>query len=402
MNAPRPSLRLLFVDDDPRVLDGLRRSLRPLAREYDMRFVLGGQNALDALARQEADVVISDMRMPGMSGAQLLAKVRALFPQTIRLALSGQADREEVLGSVGPVQQFLMKPCEADSLRAAIRRLLALRAALDSPTLRAVAGRIEKLPAAPESYTLLIEVLDDPESSVDLVGAIIANDPAMTAKCIQLVNSAFFGVARPARTATEAVSRLGLNTIRSLALVVRVFEAFERRTVLGLSPDDIWRRSCVVAARARLAAESLDLHPDLQDIAYTSGMLAEIGRLALVADAPEHMASLLALAKQRDLPLCDLELESLSASQSQVGAYLLGLWGFADACVDAVAYHEHPSSAGATAPDAITALHLARVLTRADHPDLRPWTVDLDSKYIATINADAAASRFLAIPRIAA
>ncbi len=395
-------LRILFVDDERRILDGLRRTLRPLAADWDLRFVEGGEQALQALEQNEADVVVSDMRMPGMSGAQLLAKVRALYPQTIRLALSGQADQEEVMGSVGPVQQFLMKPCDPEMLRASIRRLFSLRAALENPRLRAAAGKIEKLPAAPESYQRLIEVLDDPESSVDLVGAVVAQDPAMTAKCLQLVNSAFFGVARPAHTATEAVSRLGLTTIRSLALVVRVFEAFGKCAVPGLTPDAIWRRSCLTASRARAAAEKLSLHPDIQDTVYTAGMLSEIGRLALLADDPEHMASLLESARKQSRPLCDIELESLSATQAQVGSYLLGLWGFSDTCVNAVAFHEKPSNAATTTPDGITALHLAICLNPADPPDARPWCVDPDNEYLQAVGAADVAQRFFAKPGVAA
>ncbi|MGD9693426.1 MAG: HDOD domain-containing protein [Phycisphaerales bacterium] len=389
-------LHILFVDDEQRVLDGLRRTLRPLAAEWGLRFVDSGEAALASLAEHPADVVVSDMRMPGMSGAQLLAKVRALYPQTIRIALSGQAGEDEVLGSVGPVQQFLMKPCEPDSLRATIRRLLCLRAALNKPTLRAIAGRVEKLPAAPESYHRLIEVLDDPETSVDLVGAVVAQDPAMTAKCLQLVNSAFFGVSRPARTATEAVSRLGLVTIRALALVVRVFESIPKAALPGLTPEAIWKRSCHAATRARTVSESLRLADDVQDTAYTAGMLSEIGRLALAADDPNLMGALLDEARRRNLPLAELELESLSATQAQVGAYLLGLWGFPEPCVNAVAYHEHPADSGATTPDAITALHIARAFAQGDPPESRAWLHNLDADYIETIGAADAASTFLA------
>lgn len=402
MNAPRPALRLLFVDDDARVLDGLRRSLRPLARECEMRFVLGGEKALEALAQQEADVVVSDMRMPGMGGAMLLALVRERFPHTIRLALSGQAGQQEILDSVGPVQQFLMKPCEAMSLRATIHRLLALRDTLKDHNLRGIAGRVETLTPAPQVLQQLIDALQDPDIGLDTVGDIVARDPAMTAKCIQLVNSAFFGVPRPARTANEAVSRLGLANLRSLAFVARVFEGLGPSAVPGFTPESIWRRGSDVASRARLAAQALGLDADAQNIAYTAGMLTEVGRFALVVDNPDRSRAWLSAARAESLTLSSVERKAIGANQAQIGGYLLGVWGFSDACVNAVAYHEQPASLGSNTPDLITALHLARAIAPSDSPADRVWRVDIDESYLAAVGATQTAARFLAPPGAAA
>ncbi len=395
-------LRVLFVDDDPRVLDGLRRSLRPLANECDMRFVVGGHKALEALAQQDADVVVSDMRMPGMSGAQLLSKVRELHPQTIRLALSGQAGEREILDSVGPVQQFLMKPCDASTLRAAMRRLLALRDALQNPTLQAIAGRIERLPSAPETHQDLIDALDDPQVGIDVVGSIVARDPAMTAKCLQLVNSAFFAVARPAHTATEAVARLGLANVRSLAVVARIFQSLGRATVPGLTPEAIWLRSSNTASRAWLSAQALGLSPLMQGTVYTAGMLAEIGRLAIVTDDPDRASRWVNEARRQNAPLSIIEREALGASQAQLGGYLLGIWGFADDCVSAVTHHEQPVPPTPPAADSVTALHIARAVAPIDPPTDRLWRIDLDHAYLVAVNAADAAARCLNLPGAAA
>src|SRR5450755_4506465 len=102
---------LLFVDDEPNVLQGLQRQLRPMRNEWDMHFVENGQKALDFMAAQPVDIVVSDMMMPGMDGAQLLSEVVRRHPQTVRLILSGHAEREAVLRLVGPAHQYLSKPC---------------------------------------------------------------------------------------------------------------------------------------------------------------------------------------------------------------------------------------------------------------------------------------------------
>ena len=103
--------RLLFVDDEVRILQGLQRQLRVMKDEWQMDFVDSGPKALDFLAANPVDVLVTDMLMPGMDGAQLLAAVMNRHPRTVRLVLSGHADREAVLRLVGPAHQYLSKPC---------------------------------------------------------------------------------------------------------------------------------------------------------------------------------------------------------------------------------------------------------------------------------------------------
>ena len=101
--------RILFVDDDPMVLRGLRRTLDTMRNEWDMSFAGGGPEAVDVLAQEPFDVIVSDMRMPGMTGVELLEHVREHYPQMVRIALSGQSSKESVLRSVGPIHQYLPK-----------------------------------------------------------------------------------------------------------------------------------------------------------------------------------------------------------------------------------------------------------------------------------------------------
>src|SRR5579863_1343288 len=117
---------LLFVDDEPKLLQGLQRQLRPMREEWDMHFVESGNSALEFMSGRPVDIIVSDMMMPGMDGSQLLAEVAKKHPQTVRIVLSGQAEREAVLRLVGPAHQFLSKPCEADELRKAVSRAFAL------------------------------------------------------------------------------------------------------------------------------------------------------------------------------------------------------------------------------------------------------------------------------------
>ena len=108
--------RILLVDDEASVVDELRRSLRELRNDWTIDAALSGADALLAMDREAFDVVVSDMRMPGMNGAQLLTRVRDRHPATARLILSGFTNEEAVLCSIGPAHQFFAKPCEPSAL----------------------------------------------------------------------------------------------------------------------------------------------------------------------------------------------------------------------------------------------------------------------------------------------
>lgn len=112
-------LRILFVDDEPRVLRGLERTLGSLRGEWDMAFAGGGEAALALCSAGRAfDVVVSDIRMPGVDGTALLHRVRTLLPDAVRIALTGHADQDETLR--GLVHGFLAKPCDPRELRALV------------------------------------------------------------------------------------------------------------------------------------------------------------------------------------------------------------------------------------------------------------------------------------------
>ncbi len=207
------NIKILFVDDEPNVLSGLQRMLRSMSHEWEMKFAGSGREALDILSNESFNVVVSDMRMSGMNGVELLTEVMKRYPQTVRIVLSGYLDREMILKSVRPVHQFISKPCDAEKLKSAIARTMALRGLLAGGTLKKVVSQMDSLPSLPSVYTEIIDELERPESSIQRVGSIVSRDNGMTTKVIQLVNPAFFGVPRHIANPAQAVVLLGLETI---------------------------------------------------------------------------------------------------------------------------------------------------------------------------------------------
>ncbi len=210
------SLHVLFVDDEQAILDGLRNSLRKERKRWDMTFALGGQQALDEMKKTPADVVITDMRMPGMDGAELLRHIQRDFPAAARIVLSGQAERESIMRALPVTHQFLHKPCDGDTLRAVIEQTHALHKLMQNPALTALVGKLERLPAVPTTYTELSRLAADPKADAASFAKVIEMDAAVCAKVLQLVNSAYFGLGQKIVSIRPAVTYLGVEIIKSL------------------------------------------------------------------------------------------------------------------------------------------------------------------------------------------
>src|SRR5258708_5867146 len=224
MNA---KTRILFVDDEAFVLEGLQRMLRHLRAEWEMVFAESGSKALELMGQNPFDVVVSDMRMPGMNGAELLAEVMKRYPKTVRLILSGHADQALILKCVGSTHQYLSKPCEPDMLKATVLRAAGVGNSLQDQKLRQLVAQMDRLPSIPSLYMQIVEKLRDPEVMLEQIGELIGGDLGMTAKILKLANSAFFGLRREISSATEAVTYIGLETIKSLVLAINAFSQFE-------------------------------------------------------------------------------------------------------------------------------------------------------------------------------
>src|SRR3984957_412847 len=173
------STRIVFVDDELNILQAMGRSFHSMRNEWNMEFASSGAAALEELKKTPADVIVSDMRMPGMDGWQLLAEVKKLHPQTVRLVLSGNAEPCSIMRSVGVAHQYLAKPCESAALKAAISQSHRLKELLSSDRLAQLVGRVSMLPSAPKAFQEILTCLQQPNASLADAARIIGRDPAM-------------------------------------------------------------------------------------------------------------------------------------------------------------------------------------------------------------------------------
>lgn len=331
--------RILFVDDEPRVLEGLQRMLRPCRQQWEMTFASSGSAALEILARRAHDVIVTDMRMPEMDGAELLQRVRARYPGMIRIVLSGQFEAEAAMRVVQAAHQFLTKPCDAGKLQEVIERSCQSDQIVFDAATRSLIAAIGELPALPRTYGALVAALNDPQTTLDHVGAIVQHDVAVAAKVLQLVNSAFFGLSCEVSTVSMAVGYLGFEVLKQLVMTVELFRTFPcKQSAAGFSVEQIQRHSRCVAA----VAAKLPIPHKLAASTSVAALLHDAGKLILAVRLPEAFEQALEASLAQQRPLYNVEQEMHGTSHAEIGAYLLALWGLPSSIVAAVSRHHHP------------------------------------------------------------
>lgn len=378
--------RILFVDDEEFVLRGLDRLLRPMREEWDMEFVNGGEAALTRMAEAPFDVVISDMRMPGMNGAELLNEVMKRHPKTVRIILSGYADRELILKCVGSTHQYLAKPCDSKLLRMTLQRAMHLENSLKSESLRQLVTRCTELPSVPALYSKIIEALQDPAADVEFIGEMVMKDVAITAKILKLANSAFFGLGHEIASPSEAIAYLGTDTVKSLILFANTFSVSTPIRLEDFSLETLWNHSLEVATAAKAVALAEGADRKLVDEAYVAGLLHDVGLLVFATNLAAEYQPVLRLVREQKKSIAESEKQVFGANHADVGGYLLGLWGLPVPVVEAIALHHHPEETLLKSFSPLTAVHIGNALVSAEKPSIPgAGATEISAYYLTSI-----------------
>jgi HD-like signal output (HDOD) protein/ActR/RegA family two-component response regulator len=375
----RRTIRALFVDDEPLILRALARMASSLPAECQASFCASGEEALDLMTKSPFDVLVCDMRMPGMDGAAVLTQAERRFPETARVILSGFTQYEVALRALPICHRFVSKPLRAEDLRMVLTRTVDLHALLSDPALRKLVGSDKDLPTRPQVYFQLRGALADPSSSLHTIARIVERDAGVTGRVMRAVNNAFFAPARRITSAQEAVSRIGTDVLTGLVLSLECSASFEDALLAcSLEPDALERKAYLAAS---ITHELLTDKTQRQD-AFLAALLQDAGLLLSAAKQPALVAQAVRLAASEDCSLPSVERRLWGTSHGEIGAYLLGLWGLPYPVVDAVARCYAPEQHTSAELDVPAAVYLAAALAEAAlRGDTR--NVQLDQGFLA-------------------
>lgn len=373
---------VLFLDDEPKSLAGLERSLDMQRRSWQMSFVSTPEAALERLAKGPFDVIVSDLRPPRGNNPKLLASVRERFPNVVRIMLTQGNPLEAALIAVPVAHQFLTKPCDADVLRVAVERACNLKGLLHNELVDRLVGGVQQLPALPRTYAALTSALGDPSVSIDQLAAIVEQDVAVSARILQLVNSPLFGLMRHVSTVRTGMSYLGIDTLRGLVLSIEVAKLFEHGVqAKGFSFEDLYAHAYLTLQIAR----NLPTDKYLKDAAGVAALMHDIGKLILATRLSGQFKDAFAKAQSEGRPLYQVEEETLGVTHGEIGAYLLGFWGLPFPVVEAVAYHHSPSRLQVLSFDAVATVHVANGLAHEAQSSQKAVGGGIDLGYLKAL-----------------
>ncbi len=350
-------LTLLFVDDEQYILKALRRSFRSMRRTWRMEFAASARQALEILLKNKIDVVISEIRLPDMDGQRFLEAVKKVRPGSVRIVMSGYADKDLLVKSIDLAHQLIAKPCDDDQLKAAIQRAIMIKDMLERYGLKDIVVRMDRLPSLPTLYTEIKAALRKDSTNVEDIADLVARDVGVTAKILKLVNSSFFGLRQHVTSLAKAIGMLGMDTIQAMALSACTVDQLCARAS-GLRAEQVWDHGFVTANFARAIARREKMEPEVTDDTFMAGLMHDIGQMVVAVNLPEKWQDACRLAKKQGLKMHLAEEQVLGADHAVIGAYLLGLWGLPEAVVRAVCNHHHPdqSSPGELTPALIIAV----------------------------------------------
>lgn len=374
-------IQVLFVDDDVSALQELRAALLDITN-WEMRFAKSGEEAIRYLENGIFDVVVADLTMPNMDGAELLGLVRDQYPDAMRILMSGNSDLSFTARLVPQAHQFLHKPCVPSLVKSLVERAYELGQRLIDPELRRTLGQITELPRPPQSIMRLNALLDSPDADVQDIAEVVEEDMALTVRLFQLVNSAYYGLTRNIQDVREAVAFLGMNTVRNLAVSVEMLRTINSTSTVDV---EVLQELQDHASHVAQIAKQLVLVREQANEAFVAGLLHDIGLLALASYFPERFEQLREAAARSSLPLWDIETEIIGANHADLGAYLLNLWGLPFAIVEAVARHHDAVELPQRKMDPTHAVAIADLIVNTQWPgkSLREnGEVALDTAYL--------------------
>lgn len=378
--------RILFVGEDLELWE----QLRPLTQEedapWDVAFAKSGLQALGSLAQSPCDAVVADMQLPGMTGAQLLDEVMQRNPKTLRFIRASLGDQQGAMKCVGMAHQYLVKPSDVATVRSALDRSFALEAWLPGESAQKVLAQMKKLPSPPNLYFKIVSELQSPDASMENIGELIQRDLVLSAKLLQVVNSAVFGLQLQVSSASEAVIYLGMETTKSLVLLAHTFSYFDKLKEANFSVDKLWRHSLAAGKVAEKIARAETRDLEVIGQAFTAGMLHDIGKLLLAANMPTEFKAALKRARDEQVLLWEAEAAVLGVTHAELGASLLGIWGLPVPIVEAVALHHLPARFLNKAFCPVTAVHAGNAIEHEMEPDNQGLVAgQLDENYLTEI-----------------
>jgi HD-like signal output (HDOD) protein len=346
---------ILFVTEDSALLEGLRQGLRHKRLDWRMDFVSTGKSAIGRFTNgSPVEVLVTDVSVLASEGKSLVRWVAETYPNTTRIVISTPAYKSETLQAMPYATHILDKPDTVAELSELIEETLTDREAQESSQTVQFTDAFQQIQPMPQTFKLVCDLLNDPNSTLDQLGRVIMHEPAIAARLLQVANSAYFGGGSKIVSVSGAIAFLGHDIVRSIVLSENLFPSTETNPYVA-SFRWVSARSLTGANFAMGCLENRDLASE----AFSACLLMDVGLLVLAKIRPEPLRRCIREASNSGRPLFEVELEINGATHADIGAHLLAKWQLPSSIVEAVALHHRPAKPKQANLDVVVATHVA-------------------------------------------
>ena len=287
-----------------------------------------------------------------------VALLRAVDTTNVGVMTLLRADGKE-MGGISCPFPVVPRVDSVEVLDDQLRTQLAVAAWHAKPALASLLKLITHVPTLPTIYTQITAALRDPNISMEDIATLVAHEPAVSAKLLQMVNSPLFSLQGRVTSVRDATSILGLNRLRSLVMATCLFRQFDVAKCRTFSMERFEATSLQVANWASAIAKEITADKHMADMAFTGGLLHNFGVLLLAANLPKAYEEVLQNAKKRRIGLAFSEFQTFGATHAALGGGILAAWSIPFPIVNAVGWYPFPSSSEDTAFTPLTAVHAA-------------------------------------------
>lgn len=352
---------IVFVNSDPSIFSRFEGLVKEFNADWGVTFCSNKQAGLQMCMDKQDAVLVCDSREQRFDVFDFFAELKSLTPSTTRVVLSNKDKEKRFLNSLNLVHSILPDTISSADLENRLNRTITVGEVLKADSLVELLNGTDVVPSVPSLYLELMDLINSEDTSIPEIGTLVAKDVGMTVKLLQVVNSSFFGLRREILTAEDAAVILGVEAIKAMVLSQQAFQAFSSKNIAVDYVNSLWQHSVTTASFARCIARLEKADKRTVDIAFTAGMLHDVGKLVLMDLLPEQYEQYLIALKKDSLDVNVIERMIFGATHAEVGAFLLRKWGLSDEIVEPVMFHHDPTAIRSTF-GALTAVYVADCL----------------------------------------
>lgn len=348
--------RILFVDDETQILRSITRLF--MDTEYEVLTAESGADALDLLEVEQVDVIVSDMKMPKMTGYELLSQVKKRFPNVVRIILSGFSDERIVFDALQKniAKLYILKPWENTVLINTIEKVFQIENVLrNNEKVLKLVNNAEELPTIKTSYQRIINVIENDQEIYKIVEAIEA-DNSIVIKLLHIVNSSYYAV--KTGSIKRAVAYLGLDNIKNIVIASAFIDGLHFNSKDNKRIEQLWEHA-FIANRIISIIYSEFLNKKIPETEMNAGLLSNVGIIFMIHSFHDKYMEIFGEIEKKDVSIVELENKAFETNHQEIGGYLLQWWDIPLPIVESALYHHDPFNENIINKQIVLAAHIA-------------------------------------------